>query len=119
MARSGFPAGPVDLLRFQLDDARLFDLFNSSTEKKLSRIQTYLRRYPNRTFVLIADSGESNPDIYGKVARQHPGQVRAIFIRRVRGGRSSDRERFREASDRVPEQKGMVFDGPGELSLQE
>ena len=118
MARAGFPAGPVDLLRVQLDDERLFNLFDSPTEKKLSRIQTYLRRYPNRTFVLIGDSGEADPEIYGTVARQHPDQVRAIFIRRVRGGHDVNRDRFQEAFHQVPEKTWTVFDDPAEMTIQ-
>ncbi|MDQ3965503.1 MAG: App1 family protein, partial [Actinomycetota bacterium] len=42
-----------------------------------------LATYPELPFVLIGDSGEKDPEIYYKVVREHPGRIRAIYIRDV------------------------------------
>jgi phosphatidate phosphatase APP1 len=34
-------------------------------------------------FVLIGDSGERDPEIYGQVVHDHPNRVRVIYIRSV------------------------------------
>jgi phosphatidate phosphatase APP1 len=50
---------------------------------KLEIIRRLLRTYPDLPFVLIGDSGEEDPEIYSQVVREHPGRVRAIYIRDV------------------------------------
>jgi phosphatidate phosphatase APP1 len=50
---------------------------------KLGIIRTLLRTYPDLPFVLIGDSGEEDPEIYSQAVREHPGRVRAIYIRDV------------------------------------
>ena len=39
--------------------------------------------YPNRQFILIGDSGEHDPEIYGWAAGTFPNQVKEIYIRNV------------------------------------
>ncbi len=46
-------------------------------------IRTLLGTYPELPFVLIGDSGEEDPEIYLQTVREHPGRVRAIYIRDV------------------------------------
>jgi phosphatidate phosphatase APP1 len=50
---------------------------------KLGIIRKLLSTYPNLPFVLIGDSGEEDPEIYSQVVRDHPGRVRAVYIRDV------------------------------------
>ena len=50
---------------------------------KLGVIRTLLGTYPDLPFVLIGDSGEEDPEIYSLVVREHPGRVRAVYIRDV------------------------------------
>jgi phosphatidate phosphatase APP1 len=50
---------------------------------KLGIIRTLLGTYPDLPFVLIGDSGEEDPEIYSQVVREHPGRVRAVYIRDV------------------------------------
>ena len=72
----GFPLGPV-LLR---------DLLGTSQgrEQKPGRISEILELHPQLPFVLIGDSGESDPEIYADIVRAHPGRVIAVYIREVR-----------------------------------
>jgi len=73
----GVPAGPLFL-----KDWSPFVLGKHRTHK-LGIIRTLLRTYPDLPFVLIGDSGEEDPEIYLQVVREHPGRIRAIYIRDV------------------------------------
>ncbi len=111
-----FPAGPVDLLRVQFDDFRIRNLFASSEEKKTPRILTYIKRYPERQFVLVGDAGEKDPEIYGEIARRYPDRVDGILIHNVTDEDPSS-ERFRNAFRDVPAKKWNLFDDPSSVSL--
>lgn len=88
----GFPRGSMHLKEFRWKDRSFFNLFTSSMETKPPVIEEILARWPRRRFLLIGDSGEQDPEIYGKLARAHPEQVRGILIRDVTGeGRDSPR----------------------------
>ena len=64
-----------------------------------------------RSLVLVGDSGEHDPEIYGNVARMYPKRVRRIFIRAVKGEKKDD-ERFIKAFKGVPREKWLVFTDP-------
>ncbi len=64
-----------------------------------------------RSLVLVGDSGERDPEIYGNIARLYPKRVRRIFIRAVKGEKAND-ERFTKAFKDVPREKWMVFTDP-------
>ena len=64
-----------------------------------------------RSLVLVGDSGERDPEIYGNVARMYPKRVRRIFIRAVKGEKDND-ERFLKAFKDVPREKWMIFNDP-------
>lgn len=50
---------------------------------KLENIERILETYPHLPFVLIGDSGQQDPEIYGEIVQRHPRRVRAIYIRNV------------------------------------
>ncbi len=52
-------------------------------QDKLSRIRRLLGLYPTMPFVLLGDSGQKDPEIYAQIVREHPGRIRAIYIRDV------------------------------------
>lgn len=64
-----------------------------------------------RTLILVGDSGERDPEIYGNVARLYPKRVGRIFIRAVKGEKPDD-ERFQKAFKDVPREKWLVFTDP-------
>ena len=84
---NGFPAGPVVLKNFGQD--RTFD----QVGYKLGHIRHIFAAHPKLRFVLVGDSGERDPEIYGAAAAEHPGRVVAIVIRRVPGA-DNRAERF-------------------------
>jgi phosphatidate phosphatase APP1 len=73
----GVPAGPLFLKDWSPTVLR------KHKEHKLGIIRRLLRTYPELPFVLIGDSGEEDPEIYQRAAREHPGRIRAIYIRDV------------------------------------
>jgi hypothetical protein len=88
--RVGLAKGSFHLRSFRLKDESFLDLFKSSRESKPPVIEALLARFPERAFVLIGDSGEADPEIYGDIARRHPDRVRAILIRKVTAERADD-----------------------------
>ncbi len=50
---------------------------------KLPVIRQILELYEDLPFILIGDSGESDPEIYHQLVREYPGQILAIYIRDV------------------------------------
>lgn len=85
IAKEGFPEGSLHLRSFSLRNSRLLSPFVFRPENKARSIRTLLHQFPNRRFVLIGDSGERDPEIYGEAARRFPSQVQRIFIRDITG----------------------------------
>lgn len=83
LARARFPTGTLHLRDFRVKDERRWNLLASPRRHKLREIATLMSRYPGRRFVLVGDTGESDPEIYGELARAHPKQVAAIALRDV------------------------------------
>jgi phosphatidate phosphatase APP1 len=52
-------------------------------EYKLTQIREILRTYPALPFILVGDSGQEDPEIYGALVREFPGRILAIYIRNV------------------------------------
>jgi len=70
----GLPAGPLLLRDFGWRMPR------DHKEKEISRI---IAMYPGLKFILIGDSGEEDPEIYGEIVRRFPERIRVIYIRSV------------------------------------
>jgi phosphatidate phosphatase APP1 len=81
--RARFPSGTLHLRDFRVKDERRWNLLASPRRHKLREIATLLARYPDRRFVLVGDTGESDPEIYGELARAHPKQIAAVLLRDV------------------------------------
>lgn len=73
----GVPAGPLFLKDWSPT------VLKGHEKHKLSVIRTLLSTYPELPFVLVGDSGEKDPEIYRTVVQEHPGRIRAIYIRDV------------------------------------
>ncbi len=82
---NGFPAGTFHLKQFRLKDSSALAVLGSQTRYKTEAIGSLLKRWPRRQFVLVGDSGEQDPEIYGEIARSHPGRIRRVYIRNVTG----------------------------------
>ena len=52
-------------------------------DHKCQAIAALLAAYPRLPFILIGDSGETDPEVYADLVRRHPKRIRAIYIRSV------------------------------------
>ncbi|MDR3054504.1 MAG: App1 family protein [Zoogloeaceae bacterium] len=93
-AREQFPEGS-----FHLRDATdLRDLAPSKKTviaHKTRSIEKLLAAYPQRKFILVGDSGESDPEIYAAIKRNFPDRVLEIYIHNVTD-EDADSPRFQE-----------------------
>ena len=109
MDASGFPAGSFHLKDFRVKDRSFFNMFKSSLETKPPVIERLLAAYPKRVFILIGDSGEHDPEIYGEIARRHPDRIRHIYIRTVTPETAQD-ARYRAAFAGLPDSRWTLFE---------
>ena len=78
-----FPLGSMHLKWFRLRD-EIFKRWQILRRKsKGGVIRSLIRRLPERSFVLVGDSGERDPEIYAKLASKHPSQITRICIRQI------------------------------------
>lgn len=110
-----YPAGTWDMKSFRIWDDSWKNLLANSAEVKTPAIERLLRQFPERRFILIGDSGEADPEIYGELARKFPQQVLGIAIRGVRDGEGLDDQRFRQAFRDIEEVTLLLFNDPAVL----
>lgn len=90
-ARHAIPAGPVLFLR-EWGLSWTHPLPRRAEDHKRILIGNMLALYRDLPFVLIGDSGQHDPEVYAQVVAEHPGRVRAIYIRNI----SADAARIAE-----------------------
>jgi phosphatidate phosphatase APP1 len=115
MAEAGFPPGAWRLQEFRWKDGRFLNLFASPETAKRPALETLLEALPGRRLVLIGDTGERDPEIYGRLARERPDRVAAILLRRVPGSDRSD-ARWDAAFAGVDRRRWTLFDDATEIA---
>ncbi|MBN8601633.1 MAG: DUF2183 domain-containing protein [Planctomycetes bacterium] len=78
-----FPEGSMHLRWFRLRDEILRKWQLLRRRGKYAIIANLMKRYPQRQFVLIGDSGERDPEIYAKIAKRFTNQIPLVAIRQV------------------------------------
>jgi len=96
------PRGTVSLRNLRLKDKSFLSFVKASSDYKHKTIRAILQRYPQHQFVLVGDSGEHDPEVYGSIARAFPQQIKAIAIRRVTGADNRE-QRFADAFANLPD----------------
>ncbi|KAL1895699.1 hypothetical protein Sste5346_005171 [Sporothrix stenoceras] len=87
---------------------------------KVDRMHKIHGWLPDKTFVCIGDSTQSDPEAYGEIYRTFPGWVGLILIRKVTDiaalgmEEKNEPERFEKAFEGVPKDKWHVFEDPQE-----
>ena len=109
-----FPAGSFHLKLIRLKDASVLNFFKSAVETKVPVIKKLIQRFPKRKFILVGDSGEHDPEVYGIIGREFPGNLLHIYIRDVTP-QVDNTGRFQEAFKGIPEDKWSVFTNTAEL----
>jgi phosphatidate phosphatase APP1 len=115
LAVEGFPTGSFHLRHFRLRDHLLRRLLLLRRSGKLSVIRRIVRRYPERRFLLVGDSGEHDPEMYGALARRYPRQIAGIYIRHLDTKRSNER-RYARALRKVDPARVVVYRDASELA---
>ena len=84
----GLPLGPIALRDWGLNRAT----FGSASHgaHKRAAIEAIIETYPEIKFALIGDDSQGDLTAFAQIAVDHPGRVRAIFIRKVGDAMSSE-----------------------------
>jgi hypothetical protein len=112
---SGLPDGTWHLKPFRWKDQSVLELFAKPDVHKAGVIEPLVRRFPRRRFVLVGDSGERDPEIYGALARRYPGHIARVLIRDVTG-EPATASRYRDAFRALPPGLAQVFGAPAEIA---
>lgn len=90
LEEAGYPGGTFAMRQVRLKDRSLLNLVAEPFDRKLQALERWFAMYPRRSFILVGDSGEQDPEVYAEMARLHPEQVQLICIRAVRGESRDD-----------------------------
>ncbi|ADI14341.1 App1 family protein [Truepera radiovictrix] len=98
------PLGPLMLRDWRGGAGELFPAGHG--DFKGGEIRRILDTYPELPFILIGDSGEQDPEIYGEIVSAYPGRILAVYIRNVsgearRGAVAQLAERVREMGSKL------------------
>jgi hypothetical protein len=110
----GFPEGTFHLRDFRLMPSDLHRTLRPSRGIKLRHSRALLERFPKRRFLLVGDSGESDPAIYAQLFREFPRQIEKICIRNVTGD-PPDSARWTKIFRLVSPSHWQIFTDPEEL----
>ncbi|ODV96032.1 hypothetical protein PACTADRAFT_2334 [Pachysolen tannophilus NRRL Y-2460] len=77
----GLPIGSIHLKQYTGN--LLSSLMQASSQRKRPAISKIVSDFSNRKFIMIGDSGEQDLETYLSIAKDHPKQVLAIYIRIV------------------------------------
>jgi phosphatidate phosphatase APP1 len=87
---------------------------------KTSRIEKIHTWLPQRKFICIGDSTQSDPEAYAEMYTKYPDWIQAIYIRKVTDAPNMEAknkpQRFRDAFKDVPDSVWRVFVDPKELA---
>jgi hypothetical protein len=109
-----FPPGTFHLRDLRLMPSDFHRTLRRGRSVKLRHARTLLKRFPHRRFILIGDSGESDPAIYAALYRQFPRQIQKIFIRNITTDPATS-PRFQKAFRPIPPTHWQIFTNPAEL----
>lgn len=110
-----FPEGSVHMRSINWR-AEVFGDSPGTLGHKLTTIAALMRDFPRRQFVLVGDSGERDPEVYGQLAREFPDQVASILIRDVTG-EPPEAPRYAEAFRAVAPGLWSLFTDPAAVEL--
>ncbi len=115
---NGFPPGSISLRTVDMSSNVLrsvLNLFDAPPKFKNEELAWLMQTLPGRRYVLVGDSGQSDPEVYGSIARRFPQQVLMVFIRSLNCCTDRASPRYTSAFAGVPESKWMLFSDASEL----
>lgn len=110
-----FPGGSIQLKFFRVKD-RSFISFISADQSayKTDAIRVIIKRFPQRKFILIGDSGEKDPEVYTGIAAEYKDKIKYIFIRDV-GLIDENSSRRKSVIEKAGKVKIVIFKDTAEL----
>ncbi len=111
---AGFPTATVTLKQIRLKDGSIANILADASTTKPPAIEAVLKAYPKRTFVLVGDSGEQDPEIYAGFMRRYAERIEKIYIRNVTGAKPDD-ARFKAVFTGLDPARWQLFDDPAQL----
>lgn len=109
LADAGFPLGSIALKPFRWTDGSFLELLAPPEDHKQAVIEAMVAPWSKRTFVLVGDTGERDPEIYAAVARKFPARVRKIYLRDPQGGTGGLDARLDAAFEGLPASLWQVY----------
>lgn len=110
-----FPLGSYHLKPFRIrDTARKMRGPSPQLAHKRTAMEPILNAFPGRKFILIGDSGEQDPLIYGGFLRERPEQIAGVFIRTLRG-ETADDLRLQTAFQGCSPDRWRLYQSPDEI----
>lgn len=85
-----FPHGTFSLRNFRWRDQVFKRVVSEKWVGKAKVIRRLIERFPERSYILIGDSVERDPELYAHLAEKFSRQVMAIYIRQVPGFEMSE-----------------------------
>ncbi|KAL4806742.1 hypothetical protein BDV18DRAFT_168363 [Aspergillus unguis] len=76
----GLPPGSFHLKQYS---GMLQGIFEPTLERKKAALEQIMQDFPERQFILVGDSGESDLEVYTDLVMANPGRIIGIFIRDV------------------------------------
>ena len=87
LEENGFEEGSIHLKGLRLNplSSELYDFIDpeSTYAHKLATIGNMMAKNPNKMFILVGDTGEKDPEVYGKLLELYPEQIKSIYLRNV------------------------------------
>ena len=111
----GFPRGVWSMKHLGLTDRSAIDFFKSQETYKTTLLRAIFAEHPERVFVLVGDTGEQDPEIFGALAGEFPKQVLRVFIRESQTP-PADAKRLEKAFEKLPREAWHVYTKPEELA---
>ncbi len=115
-ADNGFPEGVFHMRSFGFP-FNFTSLLDPADTVKIPHITTLMERFPRHRFILVGDSGERDPEIYGEIARRFPGRVMAVYIRNV-GNEEAGSPRLAEAFRDIGSTRWALFENADEIARE-
>lgn len=114
--REKFPSGSFHMRHFTWFDKDFISFFMSSNyiQSKTDTLEMFITNTLNRTFVLLGDIFQKDPDIYAGIYAKYPNRIGKIFIRKYSND-AAGQQRLEQVFKDIPKQKWSTFESGADL----
>ena len=114
LKEKNFPIGTFNLRTFRWRDQVFRRIVSERRIGKAKVIRRFIQRFPQRSYVLIGDSAERDPELYAHLAEKFHQQVKAIYIRQAPGFEMDDL-RIGKIQSQLHETKFVTYESSDDL----